>query len=125
MQDLSQDNGQFSTAYINFWNLNAIPALRDLEGFPTILDFPGDPEGFRDALSNFLANNQDIVRGLHEEAQVAANAGNDVNGSNPFLEPGTPEFQAAFDDITSRISFSEGGTRFFDRSALALSLIHI
>lgn len=119
LQDLSQDNGQFSTAYINFWNLNAIPALRDLEGFPTILDFPGDPEGFRDALSNFLANNQEIVRGLHEEAQIAANAGNDVNGSNPFLEPGTPEFQAAFDDITSRISFSEGGTRFFDRSALA------
>jgi outer membrane receptor protein involved in Fe transport len=119
LQELSQDNGEFSTAYINFWRLNAIPAFEATEGYPSIIDFPGDPDGFRAALANFLTTNSALVTELHSQAQTAANAGNPVSGTNPFLEPGTPEFDAAFDDITSRISFEEGGTRFFDRSALA------
>ena len=34
------------------------------------------------------------------------------------LEPGTEEFSNALKDITSRISFLEGGTGFYDKSAL-------
>jgi len=119
LQDLSKDDGEFISSYINFWNTNALPALREVEGFPSILNFPGDPDGFRAALADFLDNNQELLQGLHEEAQTFSNQGDPVVGSSSFLEPGSEAFQAAFDDITSRISFSEGGTRFFDRSALA------
>lgn len=119
LQDASNDNAQFSTRYINFWNLTALPALRELEGFPSILDFPGNPDGFREALDNFLSVNSEALVDLHSQAQSFANEGDPINNTEPFLVPGTPEFDAAFEDITSRISFVEGGTRFFDRSALA------
>ena len=118
LQEASNDNNEFSTRYINFWNLNALPALRELEGFPSILNFPGDPDGFRTALDDFLESNSEILVGLHSEAQSFANEADPINNTEPFLAPGTPEFDAAFEDITSRISFLEGGTRFFDRSAL-------
>jgi iron complex outermembrane recepter protein len=35
-----------------------------------------------------------------------------------FYEPGTARFDQEFKSITSRLGYSEGGTRFFDRSAL-------
>ena len=37
--------------------------------------------------------------------------------TKPFLAPGTPEFQAEFDRLTS-LKRTEGGTRFTDRSSL-------
>jgi outer membrane receptor protein involved in Fe transport len=38
-------------------------------------------------------------------------------GDNAFFEPGTARFDSLFDDITSRL-FTEGGSRFYDRSRL-------
>jgi outer membrane receptor for ferrienterochelin and colicin len=40
------------------------------------------------------------------------------SGEHPFYVPGTPEFDSAFNSIISRESFSEGGSKFYDRSAL-------
>jgi len=119
LQERVKDNAQFSKDYINYWNLTAIDSLRTIEGYPSIINFPGDPEGFKAALNEFLGNNQSVVTELHEKAQEVANTGNKLNGTESFLEPGTPEFNEAFNEIVSKISFEEGGTRFFDKSALA------
>ena len=81
--------------------------------------FPGDPDGFREAQAAFLAGFQDSLLIWHQETLIGSNQPNPAAGLSGFLEPGTPEFQEAFDDITSRIANSEGGTRFFDKSALA------
>ena len=56
----------------------------------------------------------------HTMAEAYANTKNihiedDVND---FLYPGTPGFEAAFKDITSRYNNEENGTRFYDKSAL-------
>jgi outer membrane receptor protein involved in Fe transport len=119
LQDRSKDDGEWNTAYLNYWSLNIVPRINSIEGRPRISMFPGDPDGFRAAEAEFLAGLQDSLVMWHAETLTGSNQANTAAGLNGFLEPGTPEFQAAFDDITSRIANSEGGTRFFDRSALA------
>jgi outer membrane receptor protein involved in Fe transport len=121
LQSRAKPNNQWRSDYINYWQVNVLPRLRGQEGYPDPINFLGMPEAFRTALNGFLQNAQvrDSLFGWHAEAQAAANRGNPIDGTVDFFEPGTERFQTAFDDITSRISFQEGGTRFFDQSALA------
>lgn len=56
--------------------------------------------------------------GLHElSARAAADNNTSLSTQTPRLEPGTPEFEAKFRDVTGR-TFTEGGSRFYDKSAL-------
>ncbi|MEM9918223.1 MAG: TonB-dependent receptor [Bacteroidota bacterium] len=118
LQDRSKEPNQFSTDYINYWNTQVTPQIREFEGYPDPLAFLGRPDEFNAALSSFLSGIQPQLFDFHAAAQDAANQGVAIDGTVPFFEPGTDRFQAAFDDITSRNAFSEGGTRFFDKSAL-------
>lgn len=120
LQEQQKENNDWRTDYINYWQQNVNPQLRMDEDFPRPSQFIGNPDGFREAVSNFLERPdiQESLEGYHELAQAFANSANPIANTGAFLAPGTPEFQAAFDDITSRNAFSEGGTRFFDRSAL-------
>lgn len=118
LQERAKDNTRWNLDYLSYWNINVLSRVRALEGFPSIRDFPGDPEGYQRAIANFLASYQDSLTAWHHETQAAANGPNLITGDRAFLEPGTNEFQNAFDDIISRIAYSEGGTRFYDKSAL-------
>ena len=120
LQEQVKENNDWRTDYINYWQQNVNPQLRQDEDFPRPSEFIGDPDGFREAVSTFLGRPdiQESLEGYHELAQAFANSPNPIANTGAFLAPGTPEFQAAFEDITSRNAFSEGGTRFFDRSAL-------
>ena len=125
LQSRQKDDGDWSKDYSSYWQFQIanisqpqLGRLTRLEGFPDILDFLGDPDGFQAAMNAFLTGVQDSVVLFHQEARAAADGPNPVEGTRAFLKPGTPEFQTAFDDITSRISNLEGGTKFFDRSAL-------
>ena len=121
LQETASDNVDWNTGYINYWSQNVEGVIRNLEGFPKLSQFPGDPDGYRDAIDDFLSTKQDSLFIWHQRAQDAANSANVIVGTQAFLEPGTPEFEAAFDSITGALANSEGGTRFFDKSAL----IHI
>ena len=59
-----------------------------------------------------LNANTDLIIATHETARDWAD-----NQSN-VLVPGTQAFEDAFNDITSKISYLEGGTGFYDKSAL-------
>ncbi|HKK77791.1 MAG TPA: TonB-dependent receptor [Saprospiraceae bacterium] len=120
LQERSKTPNEWRSDYINFWSRTAVPQISSLEGYPRPRDFAGRPDEFRAALSAFLdqPNVSELINDLHMQAQEQANAANPISGTESFLEPGTERFQQAFDDITSSISFAEGGTRFFDRSAL-------
>lgn len=120
LQERSKTPNEWRSDYINFWSRTAVPQISGLEGYPRPRDFAGRPDEFRAALSAFLdqPNVSELINNLHMQAQEEANAANPISGTESFLEPGTERFQQAFDDITSSISFAEGGTRFFDRSAL-------
>lgn len=106
--------------YINYWSQNAVPFLRAQEGYPRAIDYLGRPDELRAAINAFLdrPDIMDAVANFHLQAQDRAGQANPVTGAQEFFEPGTERFQQEFDNITSRISFAEGGTRFFDRSAL-------
>ncbi len=120
LQRNAKPGNQWRSDYINYWQLNVLPRLRSQEGYPSPLNYIGRPAEFRAAVSAFLdnPNTQDSLFLWHGEAQRSANTGNPIDGSEDFFEPGTERFQNEFDNITSRVSFTEGGTRFFDRSAL-------
>ncbi|MEO1628755.1 MAG: TonB-dependent receptor, partial [Bacteroidota bacterium] len=118
LQERAKESNQYSTDYINFWNTQVTPTIKELPGFPSPRDFPGDPDGYRAAIGSFLEAINPQLFGFHAQAQDAANLGVAINGTVDFFEPGTQRFEDAFNDIISRNAFSEGGTRFFDRSSL-------
>ena len=59
-----------------------------------------------------LNANTDLIISTHQDARDWADSQSNV------LVPGTPEFEAIFNDITSKISYLEGGTGFYDKSSL-------
>ncbi|MCB0629806.1 MAG: TonB-dependent receptor [Saprospiraceae bacterium] len=120
LQQNAKVGNNWRADYINYWSITVVPQLRQMEGYPRPQDYAGRPAEYRAALSSFLAQPdvRDKLFTFHQEAQGKANTGNPVDGSSDFLEPGTAAFQAEFDDITGKISFAEGGTKFYDRSAL-------
>lgn len=120
LQQNAKSSNQWRSDYINYWSINASPQIRALEGYPRPSQFSGRPAEFRAALAQFLdqPNVISLVETLHQRAQANAALGNPITDTQDFFEPGTERFQQEFDDITSKISFAEGGTRFFDRSAL-------
>ena len=65
------------------------------------------------SMSDSVLNaNTDLIISTHQDARDWADSQSNV------LVPGTPEFEAIFNDITSKISYLEGGTGFYDKSSL-------
>ncbi|MEM6269398.1 MAG: TonB-dependent receptor [Bacteroidota bacterium] len=115
LQDAVKDDAQWSRDYRNYWQVNIVPKVQSLPGFPVFA--PPDPYNFELA-DQVIAANSDSMTVWHQEARDAANAENGVTGDRARLEPGTAAFDSVFNDIVSKTAFTEGGTRFFDRSAL-------
>ena len=125
LQEEAKDNNIWSLNYSSYWNNNIRPKATAL-GFPqpvvtfdpmtgqVVITF--DQEG----ADQWLVDYQDSLFVWHAQSQAIANQASPANPSTkPFLEPGSPEFEEAFNRITSaKSNEEEGGTRFFDRSAL-------
>lgn len=109
MQSLITNDLDWRSRYRNWYRLNASPVIKALEGYPSD---PTPPDFFFDfdQQALILGQNGDLIQNLHNQARADADLA--------FLQPGTPQFQAAFDSITTRIIGVEGGTRFYDKSAL-------
>jgi len=118
LQQRSTNTANWVTGYSNYWVLNVAPKIRAIEGYPKISDFPGMPDKYRMAISEFMFGINDSLFAWHAEAQRAANTGNFTSQTSDFFEPGTAAFDSVFSLITSTNANSEGGTRFYDRSAL-------
>ena len=121
LQDRSKNNATWSTDYRNFWN-GAVPNttphwepggmnnnVKALPGFPTQ---GGPPDYYYDyAQADAVMNTySDSLTLWHSYAREYAD--------NNRLVPGTQAFQDAFDDITSKATYGERGSRLIDRSAL-------
>ncbi len=147
MQNEAKSNSAWNTNYSQYWNQiirpqiinspeyqsllsdNPQPTITDyLAGIGTIYDdfaqaqaaFSSDLGAWRQVfvpeVEAWLQSNPDLLQQWHDETRN--NADTQASGNqSPRLEPGTPEFQEKFNDVTSR-TFTEGGSRFFDRSAL-------
>jgi outer membrane receptor protein involved in Fe transport len=116
MQRAAKNDAQWSTEYRNHWQTRIVPKVQSLPGFP-VFQFP-NPYDYAgaDSIMNIYSDSLQI---WHDQTRAVADAANPVFGSLDRFEPGTAAFDSVLADITSKSAFGQGGTRFFDRSALA------
>lgn len=125
LQENAKENNYWRASYKSYWDINISPQIRAREGYPNPLDYLGRPDEFRAALNTFLQDPElrDLLFQWHADAQNFANQADPIIGAEAFYDPdpNSPtyaRFKEEFNSITSRISFTEGGTRFYDKSAL-------
>ncbi|MDQ3051101.1 MAG: TonB-dependent receptor [Bacteroidota bacterium] len=119
LQNSAKSNNEWYLDYVNYWNDNSVAPIRNLEGFPQPADFPTYEE-YLAAINPFLSQfYPDTLEYFHNLAQgYAEGIGYPLNENNAFYEPGSASFDTAFASIISRTSFEQGGSRFYDKSAL-------
>ncbi len=130
LQNEARSNENWASVYVKYWQLEIIPKMNAL-GYPNLQlnpNWPGpvvDPnyEQFYLPYSNaeWMNTYSDSLAVWHNQVEQLTNNGNanlpiDTLG---YFQPGSTRFQQSFDRITSKKNNEgEGGTRFFDKSAL-------
>jgi iron complex outermembrane receptor protein len=122
LQDSVKDDARWAADYFGAWDNTIVSQIQGLSGYPAAvfdgtvwtLDF--------DLAQQVMLSHSDLIVGFHDQARAEANLAESnsilFTGNADRLTPGTPEFDAALKDITSRESYAEGGSRFYDRSSL-------
>lgn len=128
LQNAAKSDLVWSQNYRGFWTLpqnNYFNKERNFPGYPQQPAF-GSPnyqenyQIFLNSINPFLLNNfYDSLQLYHNNARAYTDAyTNPAQNSVAFYQPGTARFDSLFNLITTRKSFSEGGSRFFDQSKL-------
>lgn len=118
----AKDDRTWSQDYANYWLRNIRPQIREsdypkLNVFfdPVTLTVVADFDA--KAADEWLIRNSDRLTAWHSEAEAFANTQTPNNNSVDFYAPGTERFDQVFNEIRGTLR-TEGGTRFFDNSAL-------
>jgi len=123
MQEATKKDDYWGGDYQNYWLSKIAGKVKSLPGYPTF--FPADDTAlFRKMVNAVLANNQDKILQWHQETRDKANQANNLKNL-PHLDPtyarfneGSSRFDSLKNAITSKKSFGEGGSGFYDKSAL-------
>ncbi len=136
LQQLSKDDITWSDDYRRAWKNNISKSNNarmvalgypDFANTPLVFDPVTGTFGYLNqdslvrAANNWLTNFQDTLRAWHDLVAGFANLENPNANSETFdfFQPGSPRFQAEFDRIRrAKSNDAEGGTRFYDKSAL-------
>ena len=135
LMNMAKDNFTWASDYATLWK-DYVPQIQQLEGWvpievlnedtngnglPDILD-PGFYEAWQNNAQSVLDANQDALVGFH---QLVSDSINNMVGQQgyAYLQPGTPEFEEAFNNITTQTRYDKngnlvGGTMFYDKSKL-------
>jgi len=115
LNEASKSNELWASLYTDAWLGNFGQRAVEL-GYPLLEIINGVPSYDNDARDAFFANPafQDSLASWHLQTVDIVNASSE-QGGQPFLQPGTPEFQEEFDRITSTLT-SQGGSKFFTAS---------
>lgn len=132
LQDRARPTNDWARVYYTYWVDSIIPSID--ANWPDMVQVGVDPDfGFpifdypEGSVEAWYAANGDSLQQWHATVADWTNSGyagmaDIADTPLGFYVPGTPEFEAAFNDLTSRKNNEgEGGTRFFDQS----SLIHV
>ena len=118
LQDRHKDDDRWRTDYASYWQETVVPQLRSNENFSSC--FPREctiaEQDQRRAEFFATSEGQALLEQYHAEARRAAQTSSSV-GTEDFYEVGTERFNEAFNEIINT-PVTEGGTQFFDRSAL-------
>lgn len=126
MQNAVKEDGRWAQDYTNYWNANFKNRVKALPGFPVeqIVIGPNGPYLFYDydLADDIMEQYSDSIAIWHAETRAVADSA--ISGTILFDEnndryvPGTAAYDSAFNSIVSRTAFTEGGSRFYDKSAL-------
>mgnify|MGYP001173589655 FL=1 len=118
MQDAASDDWDWYNRYRGYWTGNITDQVRDLD--PSVVWEPtlGSTLDI-EAIDSVVDANPEQMAIWHDEAEAFANQEHgDLGGALAYFEPGTARFDSLLNDITSKSSFLEGGSRIQDKSAL-------
>ena len=118
MQDAASDDWDWYNRYRGYWTGNITDQVRDLD--PNVVWEPtlGATLDIA-AIDSVVDANPEQMALWHDEAEAFANEEHgDLGGALAYFEPGTARFDSLLNDITSKSSFLEGGSRIQDKSAL-------
>ena len=124
MQKAAKQDDLWGGDYYAYWKNRFVPKMKKLPGYPTG-DWLSNPNWFKD-LELMMAQNQDSLFIWHQQCANLADRPNNylgiphTNQPNTYqrFAPGTERFDSLKNAITSRRSFGEGGSGFYDKSAL-------
>lgn len=111
----------WGTDYFTNYSTQGVPIIRNLPGYPTYVFDPENPDGYQqylDSITDFLTDYTSLIDSLHNNAENYANNESVSPGQHAFYLPGTAVFDSAFNYITTHESYAEGGSKFYDKSAL-------
>lgn len=94
--------------YKDYWFRNQNDKVKALPGFPELGPPPTYLYDF-DGAQKVMTTYNDSLQTWHDQTRAIIDAN--------YLQPGTPEFEEVFNDITNT-KVSEGGTKYIDRSKL-------
>ena len=121
MQDSIVPNQFYSNQYRTMWFIFNNPQVRSLPGFPSN-SLPVSE--FEQEMNVLINDNLDFFNGLHDSTNgIVLNFMEAVYGFpvRNYLVPGTTEFEELKTHVTTSL-FTEGGSRFYDKSALYHSI---
>jgi iron complex outermembrane receptor protein len=125
LQDSVKSDARWAQDYFGVWSSLYAPQVEALPGWPQQILNPGPPPTVSfdfDLAQQIMAMYSDQMGAWHQltrdSVNLAGTGGLNIDGDINRLIPGTPEFEAALKDITSRESYAEGGSRFYDKSSL-------
>lgn len=117
---------EWSNDYRGYYRNNITEKVYALDGFPD----PTKPEyqslwfgesrfaTYALADSVMQANSDSLIKWHNETRAFSDGEGYRGFINDPRLVPGTPEFDSVFNSITSKNTFLEGGSKFYDKSSL-------
>lgn len=132
LQRKAKPDDRWYADYSEYWSQQVMPKIRALPNYTNYYNesftlSPSDPL-FNQKMDSLLRLMEGVIppdsmQKWHQAARAYADGpGNpffsQVYGFKSRLEPGTPEFKAAYDSILNTSNFNDGGSLLVDRSAL-------
>ena len=118
LQKAVKNDPDWARDYSRYYNVTYRNRIQAYPGFPQPSGYPTYEE-YLAAINPFLTNNfYDSLVTYHNQARDFANGIGYYSYNKQTLVPGTYDFDTAFASIISKKSFKEGGSRFYDKSAL-------
>ncbi len=112
LQDAAKTNDDWNRQYSTYWNQIIRPQVYGLPGMPP----QNSPNYDYARADSVIAANAGQIWIWHQETRASTDL-NVTSNQQPYFVPGTARFDSLFQVITSTLP-SEGGTMFFDKSAL-------
>ena len=118
LQRESKNDEDWAQDYSKYWRLNYSNTIYAYPDYPQQSDYATFVE-YKNAINPYLLEYYyDSLMGYHTGARAWADGIGYSSDNHAFFQPGTDAFDTAFNSIISRTSYAEGGSRFYDKSAL-------